>query len=262
MNKVLLIIIFLTNTILFVHSQPNYANGNGTIINVENIENTIKTLRLHSQRFQIGNNINARSLRNENLYVYVKPEKEENGIISELFYGDFINIEQILEVIIENNYLVWLNISKDNGINGWVFFGEYEYKNAESRVPYINNRWEIIEHININNRNWAIRNMNNQTLSTWNKIDIMDNPGLIGTEIISQIIPPKDALPVQHFNVIAATEETEIIDGINDRWLKINYNGIEGWVFGGYVSAERGGEKYYTPEIIIFSQLGTVINIK
>jgi uncharacterized protein YraI len=49
----------------------------------------------------------------------------------------------------------------------------------------------------------------------------------------------------------AVTEETETIDGINDRWLKVNYNGIEGWVFGGYVDYERGGSRYLTPENII-----------
>ena len=36
---------------------------------------------------------------------------------------------------------------------------------------------------------------------------------------------------------------------MNDRWVKIQYEeGKYGWVFGGYVSVERGGPKYMIPE--------------
>lgn len=55
--------------------------------------------------------------------------------------------------------------------------------------------------------------------------------------------------PQLTYNVVEITEESEIIDGINDRWVKIEYEkGKYGWVFGGYVSVERGGPKYMIPE--------------
>jgi hypothetical protein len=45
-------------------------------------------------------------------------------------------------------------------------------------------------------------------------------------------------------------------NGENDRWLKISYQGTEGWIFGGYTDVERGGPKYYLPETIIDWHLG------
>jgi len=43
----------------------------------------------------------------------------------------------------------------------------------------------------------------------------------------------------------------ETIDEITDRWLKINYNNVDGWIFGGKITVERGGPTYFTPEDII-----------
>jgi hypothetical protein len=76
-----------------------------------------------------------------------------------------------------------------------------------------------------------------------------DKPGLKNTNIISQISNPDR--PQWVVEVIAATEEEETINGKTDRWLKINYKGTEGWIFGGPASVERGGPKYYIPENLI-----------
>ena len=46
------------------------------------------------------------------------------------------------------------------------------------------------------------------------------------------------------------------IDGFTDYWLKISYKGYEGWIFGGYAYAERGGPKYEIPEEEIKYKLG------
>ena len=46
------------------------------------------------------------------------------------------------------------------------------------------------------------------------------------------------------------TDEKEIIDGREGRWLYIEYENIEGWVFEGYVFKESFWG-YFEPEAII-----------
>jgi hypothetical protein len=111
---------------------------------------------------------------------------------------------------------------------------------------------EIIEIINLNDRIWTVRNLNKQLVSIPRILNIHDNPGLKNTNVISQIFPSNTNW-ILTLEVIAATEEIETIEGKTDRWLKINYNGIEGWIFGGNVSVERGGMKYYIPEDMVYS---------
>jgi hypothetical protein len=90
-------------------------------------------------------------------------------------------------------------------------------------------------------------------------IDIHARPGVVDTEVISQIIPQLEPFPPGNgwrvipmlLEVIAATEELETIDGITDKWLKIEHDGVIGWIFGGYTFINRGGLKYYTPEGLI-----------
>jgi len=230
--------------------QPNYANGNGTIIKVERIGNMTKVYRKHIDQIEIKDILNLSFFENYNHNIYLNPEFNEK-IIGVLNFGDLINIEQILEMNDENNYFVWLNIKKRDNIHGWFFLGESGKKSvgfnlpAEISVPYYNNRWEILETIKINNKTWTVRNMNNQWVSVGVRTNVYNNPGLIDSNIISQIIP------LVNLEIIAATEEKEKIDGETDRWLKINHNGIEGWIFGGYAGIERGGLKYYIPDDMI-----------
>jgi hypothetical protein len=260
-KRILVFFVVLFSIAGFASSQSNnYANGNGTIIGIRNIGNNEWTFRKHIQRVQIGSRIiTGGFMHNADIDIFERPELTENALIGKLKFGDYINIEQIAEVTIGDNYYVWLNINTDNNIVGWIFLGDYEYRYAEFSVPYFNNRWEITKYININNRILTTRSMNNQLVSIWdNIVDIYDVPCLSDSNIILRITPPENGPPLIIFEVMEATEETEIIDGINDRWLRVNYNGTEGWVFGGYTDVLRGGEKYYIPETMISSQLGSV----
>lgn len=256
MKKILIFLVLLINTSIIVLSQPdNYANGNGTIIDTK-IEGNVKwVFRKHIQCLQLGD-----FATDINLYVHSEPDLTQNNIITKLETGDCINITQVAEVTIEDKYHVWLNIKTDNNISGWLYYNRYEINNtyAQYAVPYFNNRWEIISRITIQKRIWTIRKMIGQVVSIWANgvYNIRDNPGTAGTNVISEITLPVNESPLVIFSVIAATEETDVIDGINDRWLKINYNGIEGWIFGGYTDVERGGPKYYFPENIIGHHFG------
>jgi hypothetical protein len=167
-----------------------------------------------------------------------------------------IYIEKIAEANDAQDFYYWLNIKTNNNVDGWIFCGKYNYEYAQFKVPYFNNRWEIIKILNIGIKSWTIRKMNYQRVAVWEVLNIRDKPGLIETKVIEKIVPPENGNPQVNLDVIAATEEMETIDNLNDRWIKINYHGVEGWIFGGYASVERGGPKYYTPESIIYFKLG------
>ena len=104
-----------------------------------------------------------------------------------------------------------------------------------------------MQNINIGEKSWTIRKMAYQRVAVFERLNIRDKPGLIDTKVISKIIPTYENSQINLY-VSEVTEERETIDGITDRWLRINYNGINGWVFGGYTSVERGGYKYYNKE--------------
>lgn len=83
-----------------------------------------------------------------------------------------------------------------------------------------------------------------------------EKPGL-NDNVVVYTIRPGDSDPTQtNVQTLAITEESDTIDGITDRWVKISYKEHEGWIFGGYTSAERGGPRYYIPENWIAFDLG------
>jgi hypothetical protein len=148
-------LIILTNlTILSFSQSNNYANGNGSIIETKTIENVKWIFRRHIQSIKIGD-----LSREENLNIYNKPALENGNIIGKLKLDDNINITQIAEAITAYDYYYWLNIRTNNNIEGWIFCGKYNYIYAQFRVPYFNNRWEIIGNFNFGGKSWTIRKM-------------------------------------------------------------------------------------------------------
>jgi hypothetical protein len=176
----------------------------------------------------------------ENLSIYNQQSLENGAVIGRLKLNDFINIIEIAEAKIKNDYYAWLNIKTDNNISGWIFFEKDDQTGAKYFIPYFNNRWEIIETIKIRDKNWTIRKTIGQLVSVWEVLNIRDKPGLIDSKVISKIILPKSN-PQVNVTVTEMTEETETIDKRTDHWLKIKYHETESWIFGGYASVERGG---------------------
>jgi hypothetical protein len=177
---------------------------------------------------------------------------ENRKVIYPLKLKDYINITQVAETVYADEYYVFLKVRTDNDVTGWLLFEKQTYDYAKFGAPYFKNRWEITERITIREKTWTVRKMTGGMVSVWEVLNIRDKPGLVDTKVISQIIPPQK-YPQVNLEVSEMTEESETIDGRTDRWLKIAYQGIEGWIFGGYATVERGGPKYHIPESIIES---------
>jgi len=248
MKKLLLIVtlLFCLSFVIFALSA-NYNNGNGTIISNVLVNSINWEIRTHKQVIEIGNLADP-----ENLLVY--DDILSMNIIKELSIGTKIQILQIARAAFNGKYHVWLNILVDKK-SGWILFGSFSYDFAQFSDPYFNNRWEILRTIQTS-RIWTIRKMVYQHVAVWVVLNIRDKPGMSDTQVISKIERPVDGNPQVNLLVQAATEETETINGIEDRWLEVEYNGVKGWIFGGYTTVERGGAKYITPDSILDSGLG------
>ena len=84
-------------------------------------------------------------------------------------------------------------------------------------------------------------------------LNIRDKSGLKGSNVIG-VIPPshyEEGAGLVGVNFTVMTEETEIVDDKDEPWVYVTWNGISGWVFAGYLSVERGGPKYFTPDALI-----------
>lgn len=245
---VFMLIIF--SQVVCYPQSKSYGNGNGTVADVKVNNKYTLVVRRHEQSLQLGN-----LAKEQNLAVRMEPSMDSK-IVGRLKIGDYIHIKQEAEETYENDYInVWLNITAKENISGWILFGKFTFDYAKHSVPYFNDRWEIEGVIKGNNRDWTVRKMVYQLVAVEEVLNIRDKPGVTGTRVISKIVPPREGNRLVTLNVTAVTEEEETIDGRTDRWLKTTYNGVEGWVFGGYTGVERGGPKYYIPDDMIYYDL-------
>ena len=249
----LLGLLYLTN-VVSATEIGNYNNGNGTIIDQRNNNDSIIITRKCETEVVIGD------LADEDQRVIYDNYRDRNAI-GELQDNDKIQTLEIYKVLYKNkpedewnraSGELWYKINFENLI-GWICISpDYLGKYSD---PYTNNRWQIIDSIQSSGKKWTIRALD-QTLSVWENLNIRENPGITGNKVLYTIRPKDTDPPQSNVEVIAITEEVEIIDGIEDHWVKVKYKQYIGWIFGGYATAERGGPKYYIPEKRVRFDLG------
>lgn len=225
----------------FTHADENYKNGNGTLIYKNSSdEKNIEVRKLEMKNVEIGDFLSDKNT------IYKTYEKGEPVGKLNIWDEKTMDIHEMCAIKVIDKKAsrynqkgeIWLKISV-SAISGWLCLDDKWYNN-----PYEYSNYEFLETMHSGNKNWNIRKLN-QWISVWTNLNIRDKPGLSGNKV-SMI---KYEGPQLNYEVFAITEETETIDGINDHWVKIKYDEDKyGWVFGGYVSVERGGPKYEIPE--------------
>ena len=245
-KSILLIILLSISQVVF--SNPNYKEGNGTIISSTE-DNGVRT----TIRKCIINNIKIGDLLQEkNRTIY--EDFNFNKTIGKLKDNDNIKVLEVCTIELLNKPndrwgnpagQLWYKIQIDNSV-GCICkspesLGEYT-------DPYYDNRYEILEEIQTSKK-WTVRKLK-QMVSVWERLNVRDKPGLDGKKLfLLHNFEKGTRSPQENHDILAITEETETIDGLTDHWLKIEYEpGKFGWIFGGYASVERGGPKYYIPE--------------
>ena len=252
-KSILLIILLSISQVVF--SNPNYKNGNGTII-TSSEENGIKT----TIRKCLINDIKIGDLLQEKNRTIYETFNFKNPI-GKLKDNDNINVLEVCTIEYLNKPKdkwgnqagqLWYKIQLDNSV-GCICVSRESL--GEYTDPYYDNRYEILEEIQTSKK-WTIRKMN-QTVSVWERLNVRDKPGLDGKKVfLLHNFEEGTRSPQENHDIVAITEETETIDGLTDHWLKIEYEpGKFGWIFGGYTSVERGGPTYYIPENTIIFDL-------
>lgn len=255
MKKRSLFVITFLLMCVFMYAAPNYNNGNGTVLSeFENneIKITVRKCELH---VVIGD-----LLREEHRFIY---DNYANGtIIGKLKDNDDVEVLESCTVVHLNkpkdtwgnpSGALWYKI-RLHEITGWICITSTTIGSGTD--PYYNNRYEIIGKIKSSGKVWTVRRMN-QMVSVWEKLNVRDTPGLSGKKVFLLHDFTEETRNAQENHTITAmTEETETIDGLTDHWLQIEYApNTYGWIFGGYVSVERGGPKYYIPEQMVMMDL-------
>lgn len=148
---------------------------------------------------------------------------------------------------------VWYKIENANLI-GWI---QVEGKLvSKSCNPYYHDNYRVIDVIESNGVYWTAHAIN-QPVSVWKVADVHEKPGIDST-VVTKIhdFEPGSRNLQENYTVVAITEEKDTVDGDTDYWLLIEYEpGKTGWIFGGITTVERGGPRFYIPELIIKSEL-------
>jgi hypothetical protein len=233
---VLIILISLFKFVLFSEEQ-NIPNG--TIIKKMTDSGYKITIRKHHQSITIDYSASA-----SQLIVFDSPISRKE--VGKLQKKDRVLIE---EIYIIDKKEIWLKLSSSR-IYGFILFDQasegvvYDY--------YEDGLWQPVDIIQSKEKTWHILKCD-QGFNVYTNLNIRDKPGLSGQKI--GIIKANQSSYVA-VKTIEVTTEEEKIDGITERWAKIKYGGITGWVFAGYLEYERGGPRFNTPESQFEMSLG------
>ncbi len=210
--------------------SQNSALRNGTVLEEKSEGGHSYLIRHYAQTVTIGYAAEAYQL-----IVYDAPGSK-NGI-GNLERKDRIHIT---EMHIIDSKDVWLKIVSKKASGFILLFDGFD-------DIYKEGLWMPADTIKSGDKIWHTVKCN-EGFFIYTNLNIRDKPGLAGNKIG---MVKADGIRQYFAQVFELTEETETIDDKTDHWAKIEYNGTTGWVFGAYLTMERGGPKYHKPETLI-----------
>lgn len=141
----------------------------------------------------------------------------------------------------------WLEIVYGKG-SGFVSAGRIDN-------PYRNENYVPLEQLQTGNTIWTVRKFDS-LFSFYHSIDIRDFPGVEGTSVIGKIDASLNNMKTVVSDAITEQDDTSASPIGGEPWIRIEYEGITGWIPGAYADIEHGGVKYQTPDGILANDLG------
>jgi hypothetical protein len=208
-------------------TEIKYNNGNGTIVDYKMINGKNWIIIKHETE--------NKQISWQSFSAYDNLDEKNGNILFELSDRMIVSTLEIAYAEErESNFELWIKVKNDQRMIGWIKTdGYYD--------PYHDDTWMILDTIEIEEKSLTVRKLE-QGLESTTRLNVRDKPSLMGN-VIFQLNPGT------FIQTIAIIEEAEIIDGINDHWVKIiDENEKIGWIFGGYTDVQRGGPKFNTPK--------------
>ena len=258
MKKKILVLFLIMS--LFSISAQDYGNGNGSIISEETTHDDWQIIRKkHIQTVKMSEDCDVpndyKSLWEDFYPLYesdyaLVQEWGEVPLIKDCS-GKTVNIKEIIKISRDHYYNpeLYLFYVEVDGQAGYMraFQDEWEL--------YEDGRWSIVGQIESSGRKWTVRKVwESEMFDIRERLYVRDKPGTNGTKKI-YLFYKDEELPGEYdsgkwIKVKKVTDEKEIIDGREGRWLYIEYENIKGWVFEGYVFKDFFWG-YFEPEDII-----------
>ena len=237
LKKKTIILLMVFGVISNITAQ-NSEEINGTVLEKKNKNNHTLISKKHEQKLTLDY-----SASDYQLILYNNPI--EKNKIADLQRKQEITIK---EIVFLDEKETWLKIQV-NDKEGYILYS----KSIDD--PYRDNSWMPTGEIQSGSKTFHTLKCS-QSFIVYTNLKIRDKPGLDGNKIGLIEANQRNYAVVTTMEV---TEEKETIDEKTERWAKIEYKGIMGWVFAGYLDYERGGPRFWEPEISIEMTLGAGI---
>ncbi|MBQ4236776.1 MAG: DUF805 domain-containing protein [Treponema sp.] len=207
----------------------------------ELLDGTITTQYMHVQTLNID------FLSNTDIY----DSFNSGTVIGHVNLGDEYTVLSLIQMTYpqENDFVgtFWIEIEYGDG-SGYINAGRIDN-------PYRNDNYEPLEQIQIGEKIWTIRRFDSM-FSLYNQIDIRDYPGLEGTNVIGKIKAGQNQMVMVKSDAITEQDESSEGSFYGEPWIRIEHEGVSGWIPGVYAEIERGSIKYQTPGGILEMDLG------
>ena len=204
-------------------------------------DGTVATRYRHVQSLTID------SLSNPDIY----DSFGSQTVIGHVNTGDEYTVRSLIQITkpLENDHTgtFWVEIDygKDSG-----------YINA-GRIdnPYRNDNYAPIEQIQIGSVSWTLRRFDTM-FTCYHPIDIRDYPGLEGTKVIGRIDATMDSPITVRSDAITEEDDTSDSPIAGEPWVRIECDGLTGWIPGAHADTESNAIRHQTPDGILRNDLG------
>ncbi len=143
---------------------------------------------------------------------------------------------------------IWCHVKK-NEIDGWVLIK----KIAEN--PYTNDNWTFLETLKNGKKKYDVYKYESYTIKVIDNVYLRQTPWVADDNTILLIEGKKSIKYVTPLKIVKQ-KDIQIDDNkeIENNWLYVDYQGKQGWIFGGYATNVYDGTlNYYNPEEVVIS---------
>lgn len=252
MKKVFLSALIFAAGMLGFSGGPDYGGANGEIL-FEYVDSSGMVVK---RKVELTIKIEIAEFLDSSMLTVYKDASKESRVLAEISNGDVLKIKEQDIVCYRSGSSrdprmyeeIWYKVEV-SGCKGWICV--YDGIRNNNLDPFNENAWEILEE-DVTSNKFTVRKLE-QIIALRTDTELYSDPDM-SSKVICKAGEDYDFSRGQlNLKVIAITQQKVTLNGETDHWVKVEYKGEEGWIFGGYLSNEAGGPKYAIPDYKIKS---------